>query len=292
MFKNPMLCGLKKFDMVCNSPDWLWERKYDGERAQVEISSGKRFIFARSGKEKNRMYPDLQIDVRVDCTLDGEIATTTGKFNDIQHRVNRKNGIQEAAWRYPVMFHCFDVIQIAGQSVIDKPLSQRKAYLNSLIIPNPTCEIVPHYQDGITLWSIAQTGKWEGIIGKKVNSRYGFGERGESWIKVKVLQRETCWVVGYTPGTGWRQSTFGAMVLGKFQNGVDTVIPVGEVGTGFTQAEIARLDDKLKSSGTGIALFSYPGAITWIAQPFEIMIEFLEKTADGKYRFPSYKGTL
>jgi ATP-dependent DNA ligase len=299
MFKNPMLCGLKR--EVPTGEGYLFEKKYDGERAIIEISGTKRFIYARSGREKNRMYPDLQIDTKCDCVLDGEIAAMDGKFNSIQHRGNRENGILQAAKQYPVKFHCFDILNMGSNTLDTFSLDKRKQLLNSVLIPNQTCEIAPVYTDGMALWKQAQTLRWEGIIGKKTASKYGFGARGEDWIKVKVLHRGNFWVVGYTPGTGWRAGTFGSMILAKM--GVEgptsaQFIPVGEVGTGFDQQEINRLDAQLKSTilpAGSPAYFPYPtpptGPATWV-QPFEVTIEYLEITADGRLRFPSYKGEV
>jgi bifunctional non-homologous end joining protein LigD len=143
----------------------------------------------------------------------------------------------------------------------------------------------------MALWQQAQAEKWEGIIGKNLDSRYAFGGRGEAWIKVKTLQREVFWVMGFTAGTGWRQGTFGSLILARIENGV--IKPVGEVGTGFDQRELERLNDQLKSSTIPTPwIANYPGpSPTWVT-PFQVMVEFLELTNDGKIRFPSYKGQV
>jgi bifunctional non-homologous end joining protein LigD len=290
---KPMLCGIRKATDVRTDPRWIYEKKYDGERAIIEITNGERFIYARSGREKNRMYPDLQIDVKVDCILDGEIAAATGKFSDIQHRANRENGIKEAAKLYPVKFYAFDILKMGNNSLDRFPLEKRKQLLNAIVTPTQTCEIAPIFSDGIALWTQAKAQGWEGIVGKKLNSHYGFGARGEDWIKIKVLRQGEFWVVGYTTGTGWRESTFGSLILAKFEG--DKFFPVGEVGTGFDQREIERLNEQLKSTilpPGSIAYFTYPTPptrpATWV-RPFKVVIEYLETTADGRLRFPSYK---
>lgn len=295
---SPMLCGLKKPEDL-SRPDYTWERKIDGERATIEITPNKRFIYSRAGREKNRMYPDLVIDVKSPCILDGEIAAATGKFNDIQHRANRENGIAEAAKMYPVIFHAFDIISVKGQLVTSLRLDQRKQLLNAIITPNPTVEIEMGYTDGTALFAMASQQGWEGVVGKRMSSPYLFGARGEDWIKVKVLKRGVFWVVGYTNGTGWRKDTFGAMILAKF-GGTNTAqfVPVGEVGTGFDQQELERLNAILKSTelpAGSPAYFPYStpptGPAVWV-KPFQVKIEYLELTKDGRLRFPSYKGTI
>jgi bifunctional non-homologous end joining protein LigD len=290
---KPMLCGLKAPSSLAIDMNRLWERKYDGERLTVDIQGTKKFMYARSGREKARMYPDLQIETLTDCVLDGEVVATTGKFNDIQHRANRESGIKEAAKQYPVVYMVFDVIKIAGLDTLNLPLHERKGYLEELISPNPTCQIVPVSSNGYELWERARAEGWEGIIGKKLHSHYSPGARGEDWIKVKCLQRGEFWVVGFTQGTGWRASTFGSLILADISP-TKVLVPVGEVGTGFDQREIERINAKIKSTIMPVQtpiVTGYNGGATWIA-PFKVTVEFLEKTADGKIRFPSYKGEV
>ena len=288
MFQKPMLCGLKKETDIVRP--YIWERKFDGERAVIDLSPNGRLIYARSGREKNRMYPDLDIQVKKPCILDGEITAMSGKFNDIQHRANRENGIKEAAKVYPVKYNVFDVISINGQSVTALALTQRKQLLQELIIPNPTCEIAQTFTDGPALWQLAQSNGWEGIIGKRPQSPYVFNARGEDWIKVKCLKQGVFWVVGYTAGTGWRANSFGSMVLADLVSG--KLVHIGEVGTGFDAQELSILDSMLKSRPwTGPSPFFYQTSVTWV-DPFAVTVEYLEMTNDGKLRFPSYKGRV
>ena len=96
------------------------------------------------------------------------------------------------------------------------------------------------------------------------------------------------WVVGYTAGTGWRTSTFGALVLST-----ERVPPfnfVGEVGTGFDQSEINRLYARFQPANLAIPV-RYQGSVTWV-EPFPVKVKYLEVTNDKKIRFPSYKGEL
>ena len=288
MFIKPMLASLKTAEDATQE-GYLFEKKYDGERAIIEMTGQTRLIYARSGREKSRMYPDLMIETRLPCVLDGEIAAATGKFNDIQHRANRENGIKEAAKRYPVIFYPFDILFVDGVSVMHMPLSKRKEYLNKIMIATPNCIIAPTYTDEDLLWKLAQSQGWEGIIGKRMNSVYSPAARGSDWFKRKDKKRGEFWVIGYTAGIGWRESTFGAMILAKFEN--ELFVPVGEVGTGFDQRELEMLNDKLKSHVRAFPWFNYPEPATWV-QPFKVVVEYLELTNDGKIRFPAYKGVV
>jgi bifunctional non-homologous end joining protein LigD len=286
MFKAPMLC-LRREEFA-NQEGWCYEIKYDGERAKIVVKKGGgREIYARSGREKNRMYPDLDVQVKIPCELDGEIVAKSGKFNDIQHRANRENGIAEAAKFFPVMFQAFDVTEIDGQDVTGYSLQRRKDWLTKLIVPTATCVISPIYTDGEALYRQVEVAKGEGIIGKRLSSTYQYGARCADWFKKKVPQREILWVMGYTDGTGNRQSTFGAMILARYET--NKFRYVGKVGTGFDYAELEILFAKMQTPGT--QPFSMPEKVTW-CQPFQVEIECLEFTASGAARFPSYKGRI
>ena len=71
----------------------------------------------------------------------------------------------------------------------------------------------------------------EGMVAKRRDSRYQPGARSPSWLKVKEVQDQELVVGGYTPGTGYRSKTFGALVLGYYEG--DDLSYAGRVGSGF-----------------------------------------------------------
>jgi bifunctional non-homologous end joining protein LigD len=289
---KPMLCDTKMEGFT--DPDWIWEVKMDGIRAIIRIEGGKiASIQARSGEEKLTMFPDIVVATKIDCILDGEIVAATGKFNDIQHRSNRENGIAQAVKDYPAKFIGFDVIKAQGTDMTAEPLMKRQNLLQGLAIPGSTFEVSQIFTGGEQLYSLAEKNAWEGIVGKRLDSRYAYGSRSPNWLKVKVWKRDAFWVMGYTPGTGWRSSTFGALVLARVDMVKRIPVHVGEVGTGFVQSEIDSLNIKMKANPLppGHIPFKYSNPVTWVA-PFGVKIRYLELTNDGIVRFPSYKGLI
>jgi bifunctional non-homologous end joining protein LigD len=284
---RPMLCDVKAD--AFNDPKWVYERKFDGIRAIITLSGGKMVsIQARSGQEKLALFPDLDIKAGADCILDGEIVARTGKFNGIQHRANREYGVAEAARAYPAMFMCFDVLKVKDVNITNKTLSQRRRVLELFFKETESSRLSVWNTDGVALYACAETNQWEGIVGKNIDSFYSEGKRSPNWLKVKIPQRDVFWVVGYTAGTGWRASTFGALVLSR-----QPLLPfdfAGEVGTGFDQSEINRLASRLRPTNLPCVVH-YPRPVTWV-EPFPVKIKYLEFTADQKVRFPSYKGEI
>ena len=61
------------------------------------------------------------------------------------------------------------------------------------------------------------------------------GARGD-WIKVKCVQRESFFIIGYE-GNGTRKVS--RLLLGAYRG--DKVVYVGDVGTGFTDREASSL---------------------------------------------------
>ena len=284
---KPMLArlGPEPFD----SPDYIWEVKYDGIRCVAFNSSETYCLQARSGTNKTQLFPELELKTRKPAVLDGELVSAS--FNAIQHRVNRINGISQAVRDYPVVYKVFDVIQVEDVDLRGMPLRTRKEILADLVIPSSNVEVARFLPDGKALFqSILESGG-EGVIGKLKAGTYREGKR--DWLKVKCNRTGEFVICGYTPGTGWRESTFGALILARLDDGVLTY--VGSVGTGFTDAEIADIHNVLLSLRTDKCPFPVPppetGAV-WVNPEVKVRVKYLELTNDGRLRFPAYKGII
>ena len=279
-----------------NDPNYIWEIKYDGARILSFVNNSNVHLQARSGSNKTDTFPELRIETLRPAILDGEVVSATGlSFQDsIQRRINRTYDVLTAAVQYPAKLVVFDCLEIGGESIEHLPLETRKTLLAEILTPTSNVEIAPFYEDGIALWTTIIENNLEGQVGKQKTGRYLRNKR--KWLKVKTWKRnygkdstgETILVVGYTQGTGWRESTFGALKLAHLEVG-GTSTYVGEVGTGFDQSEIEALYTMF-SSGT-CPWTREPGLATWI-KPFAIKVQYLEYTNEGIMRFPSFKGTV
>jgi bifunctional non-homologous end joining protein LigD len=205
---NPMLCRLEAEPF--NKQDFIWEPKLDGTRIIAVIRDGKARLFSRSGREKTTMFPDLKIITKRDCTLDGEVECGTS-FNDLQHRVNRENNVAQTAKEFPVRYSIFDTLELVGVTITGFPLLKRKEILKTIVVPTESVTLTPYVTDGIKLFNDIKADGGEGVVGKNTLGYYAEGKR--DWIKVKTWREAIFKAVGYTPGTGWRESTFGALVL-------------------------------------------------------------------------------
>jgi bifunctional non-homologous end joining protein LigD len=103
-------------------------------------------------------------------------------------------------------------------------------------------------------------------------------------------------IAGYTKGQGRRSSLLGSLVLAVYRGG--ELSYVGNVGTGFTEAELERLLKKLRPLERKTPPFKVvpkmpkvrKGDVVWVEPKLVCEVEFSEWTHDGHLRAPVYKG--
>nr|MBA3409211.1 ATP-dependent DNA ligase [Solirubrobacterales bacterium] len=112
------------------------------------------------------------------------------------------------------------------------------------------------------------------------------------WVKVKNVSSTDAVVGGWLPGDGGRAGRLGALVIG-IPDEQGTLRYAGRVGTGFTQAELARLGGLLEPLATAASPFEgrQPPKLTRFVEPRLVArVDFNERTHAGTLRQPSYKG--
>jgi bifunctional non-homologous end joining protein LigD len=139
----------------------------------------------------------------------------------------------------------------------------------------------------------------EGIIAKRPQSTYRPGRRTREWVKVKNSSRQELVIGGWLPGEGRRAGRLGALLVGYYDpterdaDGRPVLRYAGKVGTGFGEAELARLQRLLDDRAIDTSPFvgRRPPAGTRFVRPELVAeIEFTEWTRDGMLRHPSYHG--
>ena len=135
-------------------------------------------------------------------------------------------------------------------------------------------------------------------MAKRIDSRYEPGKRSPAWRKVKIRGEQEFVVGGWSTGQGNRSGAFGSLALGYHHAGDPTgpLLYAGNVGTGFTSAELGRLQTKLDELATDSCPFrpepprSIVRTTKWVRPELVAQVTFTEWTPEGRLRHPAYLG--
>jgi bifunctional non-homologous end joining protein LigD len=291
---RPMLATLASD--VPTGEGWLYEVKWDGYRAIVDVAGSEARLTSRNGNDLTPRFPTVAKELpkalkTPDCVLDGEVCAL-----DEQGR-SSFSAMQQGKPGTPIVIYVFDLLELEGTPLVDLPLVERRKQLEQLLDRrNRTVRLSETFDDGAALFEAAKEQGLEGIVAKKQESRYQEGRRSRDWLKIKTHGRQEFVIAGYTKGQGRRAGRFGSLVLGVREG--DELRYVGNVGTGFTEAEIERLLEKLRALETDACPFPEPpkmpkvrkGDVQWVKPELVAEVEFVEWTHDGRLRAPSYQG--
>ena len=301
---HPMLATA--VDKPFDSPEWLFEIKWDGYRAVSFIHSGKVRLVSRNQNDLTAQFPELhELSSFVkagDAVLDGEIVALDkqgrASFSLMQQRTGfRAHGRRVAGQSgLRVAYYIFDLIYIDGYDLRRVSLEERKAVLAKIISTNEVVRYSEHFlEHGLALFEAAKQQGLEGILAKRRGSCYE-ERRTREWLKIKITQTIDCVIGGYTDPEGSRQY-FGSLVLGLY-NEKGQLIHVGQVGTGFDQMKLKEVSQELKRRETKQSAFY--GTVDahhvhWVKPELVCEVKFTEwthETAEGglKLRAPVFMG--
>jgi bifunctional non-homologous end joining protein LigD len=280
---------------------WAFEIKWDGVRAISYVQGGRLRLESRNGNDITPRYPELRglgpaLGAR-EAILDGEVvAFEDGRpsFQKLQGRMHltSEHAVRRLAASDPVVYMAFDLLYLDGHSLTDQTYEERRAALLGLELAGPSWQTPAyHVGDGARLLEASRAQGLEGIIAKRLDCPYTPGRRSSGWIKVKNIRRTDAVIGGWLPGEGGRSGRLGALVVGFYEDG--ELRYSGRVGTGFTQAELARLGGMLDGLARDESPFSGrqpPRETRFVAPRLVCVVEYSEVTKAKTLRQPSYKG--
>jgi bifunctional non-homologous end joining protein LigD len=154
--------------------DWAYEVKWDGFRALVSTEGGLR-VRSRRGWNMTELVPELGA-VPVEATLDGELVAF-GPDGALDFPLVCERILMRRR-QIPVMFVVFDLLRLAGDSLMAFPYGERRAELEALDLHGPES-----FDDGPALFEAVCAHELEGVVAKRRESLYRPGDRG--WVKIK-----------------------------------------------------------------------------------------------------------
>jgi bifunctional non-homologous end joining protein LigD len=268
--------------------NWVFERKLDGLRCLAFKDKRGVRMLSRNKLSYNERFPAianaLEADPASDFVVDGEIvAFAHGKstFETLQQR-----GEHPAQ----IYLYVFDILYAGGEDVGPLPWRERKALLRDTLRFDGPVRLTQHRNhDGEKLFREACHKGWEGLIAKRADAPYKHG-RSRDWLKFKCGFEQELVVGGYTAPRGSR-TDLGALLVGHYEDG--KLRYAGKVGTGFTQAtlhDLAQKLGKLERDGSPFADAIRERDVTWVKPTLVAQVGFSEWTRDGRLRHPRFLG--
>jgi bifunctional non-homologous end joining protein LigD len=281
---------------------WAYEVKWDGVRAIAYLQPGRMRLESRNLNEITGQYPELRGLTRAlgarEAVLDGEVvAFEEGgrpSFARLQQRIHQtsESVIRRRMKAYPVTYVVFDLLYLDGHSLMELPYSERREALEGLGLDGEHWR-TPSYStgDGRALLEASSAQGLEGLVAKRLDSRYEPGRRSGAWLKVKNTARQELVIGGWLPGEGRRKRRIGALLMGFYEG--ERLRFAGKVGTGFREKELDELAARLAPLERPTSPFEgrqpQRGAV-FVEPRLVAEVEFGEWTPDGLLRHPSYKG--
>ena len=276
---------------------WTYEIKWDGYRTLGYVRNGTAQLYSRRGNDLSERFPEikraLEKAVRSpECVVDGEVCALdeNGRPSFSAMQQGKKS----------LIYAVFDVLEIDGQPVVDLPLEDRRARLEELLNTKTKgaqqVQVSAWFDDGEALLEAAQAQNLEGVMAKKLGSKYCEGKRTREWLKIKTHGRQEFVIVGYTKGEGRRAHSFGSLVMAANESG--QLRWVGNVGTGFDERTIRELLaqlEPLRVDESPLAVVPKmprvkKGDVVWVKPELVAEVKFIEFTHDGHLRAPVFQG--
>ncbi len=283
--------------------------KYDGLRAQIHKDGQQVTIFSRNLEDQSHMFPELVegtlMQVRAESAiLDTEALAynaTSEEFLPFQEttRRRRKHQIEAMAEQLPLKAFVFDILYKDGVSLLDTPLVERLKMLEETMRPaDDTLMLTASHtmRDAHTLTRLfdeAISKGLEGLVVKKLESRYEAGARNFNWVKLKrhsagsLNDTIDCVLLGYLFGRGRRAALgAGSLLVGVYDPEQDLFVTVTKIGTGLSDEQWRSIRERTQ----GLEVDHRPARVSSLIEP-SVWVEpqlVIEVLADEITRSPTH----
>ena len=295
---TPMLAVLAP--ELPTGPGWSYEVKWDGYRALLQKRGASIRLVSRREVDLTRTYPAIvqaASSLRVkDMVLDGEIvalgADGQPSFQALQHR-------SSAAGHFTIAYYAFDVLEVDGRDLTGKPLSERRVHLGAAVHGSGLLLSEPLPGTPRQIEATVRQFGLEGVVAKRLDSRYEPGQRTGAWLKVKFQRRQEFVIGGFRPDG----SMVDALVVGYYDG--RRLLAAGKVRAGLDRrlrrelfARLAPLavercpfvnlpSERVGRWGEGISAEDM-ATFTWVEPALVSEISFTEWTGGGSLRHAAF----
>lgn len=284
-------------DRLPTGDGWAFEVKWDGYRTvtAVDVPAGTATMWSSNGLDLTGRFGGCVVGLPAavhgtSAVLDGEVIAFGPDGRPSFQALQSGTG--------PLAYLVFDLLALNGHDTCELAYRDRRRLLRGVLDDGAGWRVAPwQIGDGAALWSFTAAEGHEGVIAKRLDSRYEPGRRSAAWIKVKHVRRQEFVVGGWLPGTGTRAGTVGALLVGVHRGVGGPLRYAGRVGTGFTQAALRTLHDRLRSLEVPGCPFA-DGVIApevrrrgrWVQPELVAEVGFAEWTDEALLRHPRFVG--
>lgn len=285
-----------------NKKGWAFELKIDGIRVLAHVDHGDVRLYSRNGNVVTAKFPKLVEELRQlpyeSFVLDGEAVCYeddgTPSFQCMLQRFQLQDPRQIAAMdiKLPVEYCIFDLLYLDGWDLRGVKLEDRRILLEQINPRATAMRVLDSFpEDGTLLFEHATQMGFEGVIGKKLDSRYREGVRSPDWVKVKKHHSDEFYVVGWTPGHGNRLPNFGALILAE-KDETGAFRYAGNVGGGFSDDMLDKVMELLEALPKTRKPFPQAvegeSKVTWVEPRLVAEVRYAQRTKEGYLRFPVF----
>jgi bifunctional non-homologous end joining protein LigD len=292
-FIPPMLATLGE---PFSDPSFLFEIKWDGMRTLAYAEGGGYRAHNRKGNDVKGRYPELAAVAALPegTVVDGELTVMRDgmpSFNGLLQReqARGRHRIAELAAQLPATYIVFDLLYHDGLAIMDEPLTARRAALQALVTEAADARLV--FSEGVedageAFFERAVALDLEGVVAKKLNSRYLPGRRTKAWVKFKKQAVIYCVIIGYfLEGDDLR-----SLVVATEEEGA--LRSVGRVGSGLDDVTRARLKELLGPLRRDEPVVPSRAEAVWVEPRVFCTVKYLERTPGGELRAPVFVGLV
>ena len=294
---QPMLA--ESGEAVRSDPQWRYEPKLDGYRVIAFVDGTQVRLQSRRGLDLTPVFPEIAAELAAhpagQMIVDGEIVALAGdgrpSFNALQNRAQLKTAAEIAAAQRaaPVVLVCFDLLHFAGLNLRTAAYRDRRRYLSQSLLPAAHLQLVHASDNAEQLYAAALEHGFEGIVGKRLDSRYQPGKRSRDWLKLKAAKSAEFLIGGYTRGNGAREP-LGALLLG-YRDG-KALRYAGHVGSGLDDETIDVLLQRTAKLHVADSPFADKPPLhrptTWLKPQLVAEVTYSEWTPAGALRAPVF----
>jgi bifunctional non-homologous end joining protein LigD len=286
-------CDPASTDIVPSGPEWVYEIKSDGYRAQAHLTPDGVTVYSRNGYDWTEQFAGIARALRgIDRTaiIDGEAVVIGSKgiadYQALRRELGKKDGSR-------IAYHAFDLLYLDGYDLRDVAFVERKRLLNKLLEGTPPSLSFVDYIDeasGEKVFSHACALGVEGIVCKRKHSPYRSG-RVESWLKRKCTKSDDFPIIAFVEKLGARPRRIASLYLGRHEG--DRLAYAGKAQSGYTLTmaqEVREAIDPLIVRKSPLSVPVKKPKATWVQPLMRAEVHYNGTTDDGLLREAVFKG--